>query len=425
MKVGRYELLERIGVGGMGEVWKARDPDLGRRVAVKLLKNVEGDDLARFRREARTAASLSHPNIAAVYEAADGFIAMQLVEGENLDARPRDPREAAELVRQAAIAVHHAHVEGIVHRDLKPANIMVQDGRAYVMDFGLAKLLNVQSSLSHTGLVVGTPIFMAPEQARGETVGIATDVYSLGATLYALVAGCPPFVGDTPYEIIRRVIEDEPPPLRGDAQLASIVHKCLDKEASRRYATALDLAQDLERWLEGRPVRAKRPWRPNRRAWAVALLAILAIGGMTAGWAWKSRGMDRRLQLARERETDRRLGEARDEYRALLDQDPKNGPAREGLERVDAAIRECGAALEVVRASLHAAARYFYRPDFRRAELLRLLSVATHHLERAYRIQEPTAEMRYLRAESLEMAGDDAAAEAELRATLAIDPVRK
>jgi serine/threonine protein kinase len=187
-RIGKYELVELLGEGGMGQVWKARDTDLGRWVAVKLLKNPEPEERARFRREAETAARLSHPNIAAVYEAGDTFIAMQLIDGRTLAAMPRgDPRTLALRVRDAALAAHHAHRQGVIHRDIKPANIMIESaggGRVFVTDFGLARGMTVDSRLSASGVVVGTPAYMSPEQARGAPLDARTDVYSLGATLY-------------------------------------------------------------------------------------------------------------------------------------------------------------------------------------------------------------------------------------------------
>ncbi|MCP3919735.1 MAG: serine/threonine protein kinase [bacterium] len=269
----RYELGAELGRGGMGVVYEAYDRDLERKVALKILSgaaNLSEEARARFVREARAAARLTHPGIAAVYDATSECIAMQRVQGKSFaELDFDDPRELVPLVRDAALAVHYAHTEGIVHRDLKPANLMVESGdrpHVYVMDFGLAKEVAVDSSLSVSGSIVGTPAYMPPEQASGQggAVGPASDVYGLGATLYQCLAGRPPFGDDELYPLLRRIVEAEPAPLRDvaprvDTDLATIVHKCLAKDPQQRYASALALASDLERWLSGEPVEARPP----------------------------------------------------------------------------------------------------------------------------------------------------------------------
>ncbi len=273
--LGRYKIGEVLGRGGMGVVYAAFDEELGRNVAIKVLsKGAELSDSARARfvREAQAAAKLVHPNIAAVYDATPDSIAMQRIEGVTLgDLADKNERRLATLLRDAALAVHFAHGQGVVHRDLKPANLMVESSsesgadRIYVMDFGLAKVTAVDTSLSQSGALLGSPIYMPPEQARNSAdADERSDVYAIGATLYACLAGRAPFEGGEAIEVLRRTIEEDPPPLRSlapavDPDLATVVMKCLEKEPERRYASALALASDLDRWLNGEPIVARAP----------------------------------------------------------------------------------------------------------------------------------------------------------------------
>jgi serine/threonine-protein kinase len=296
-RVGRYVKVSRLGSGGMGEVWKGWDTELGRWVALKFMKHDDPNEVARFRREAQTAARLNHPNIASIYEVGESggrpFIAMQYIAGATLGALPRDDaRRLVELSRDAALAIHHAHEQGVVHRDLKPANLMVEEGtgRIYVMDFGLAKPTTVDSSLSASGAILGTPAYMSPEQARGDTalVGPANDVYSLGATLYELLTNRPPFQESEIYALLRKVVDEDPPPVRRlnprvNPDLETIVLKCLEKEPDRRYASAQALAEDLVRWLKGEAIEAHPPSLfykarkfVSRRKAVTALAAVVA-----------------------------------------------------------------------------------------------------------------------------------------------------
>ncbi len=312
-RVGTYIKTQKLGEGGMGEVWKAWDTKLQRWVALKLVKRADADEAARFRREALTAARLNHPNIAAVYEATDAWIAMQLIDGATLAVHPRNnPRELVDLVRQAAEAVHFAHRAGVIHRDLKPQNLMIQSGHLYVLDFGLARSTHVKSSFSVSGFIAGTPDYMSPEQARGRSdVDARADVWALGATLYELLADRPPFQEANLYSLLLKVIEDEPKPLRAirptiDAELDTIVGKCLQKEPAQRYATAANLAADLKRWLDGEPILAHAPSITYRLRKSLskrkAVLAMALVGlGLTAGVAlfviprWLQAVEDRRL----------------------------------------------------------------------------------------------------------------------------------
>jgi tetratricopeptide (TPR) repeat protein len=288
--LGKYVKVCRLGAGGMGEVWSGWDRELGRRVALKFLRHDDPEELERFRREAQTSAHLSHPNIASVYEvgqaAGKPFIVMQLVEGVSLAAIPKtDRRLLVQLLRDACLAVQYAHERHVIHRDLKPANFMVElerpatgsretgtarrqasSARIYVVDFGLARQTSIDSSLSATGTALGTPAYMAPEQARGERLHVneASDVYSLGATLYHPLSGGPPFQEKDLYQLLQSVVERDPAPLRTrnpdiDDELETIVMKCLEKDPTRRYESALALAEDLSRWLSGDSIQARQP----------------------------------------------------------------------------------------------------------------------------------------------------------------------
>ena len=311
--VGQFTLEARIGRGGGGEVWRASDASMGRRVALKFPAGNE-EELERFRREARIGASLEHPNIAAVYGVGehDGrpYIAMQLVEGTTLEAlRGKDARRSAAAVRDAAKGVQFAHDAGVIHRDLKPGNVMITPaGRVTVMDFGLARPVGSGSTMTASGMLVGTPAYMGPEQARGEAVGARSDVYGLGATLYDLLAGRPPFDGADLASLLMRVIDEAPPRLACDSELEAIVMKCLEKEPSRRYGSARELGEDLDRWLAGEAVTARRSMRMGRKTRRVigATVAIVAVAAATFGvTTWKVRSDARSLRMAEQELVER------------------------------------------------------------------------------------------------------------------------
>lgn len=341
---GKFKLDKKLGEGAMGEVWLAYDAELNRRVALKFMKGAEPEEIARFKREAQVVAKLNHPNICAIYEAGDGYIAMQYVEGRTLKDLPgRDIRVIAQAVRDAALAVHYAHECDIIHRDLKPANIMFETAktgrstvetvrvskglRIYVMDFGLAKQLGAKSSLSVSGMIVGTPSYMSPEQAEGDArkIGSHSDIYSLGATLYDLLTGRPPHQGLGVYDTLKKVVDEEPVPVRKlnrqvDSDLAIIVHKAMAKEPSARYRTAAALAEDLDRWMNSEPIAARPPSiaekvlkvaRKNRAAVLVGGVVAL-ISAVALGWSITSGIRERDRAQAAEIEKLRAEAKARD-----------------------------------------------------------------------------------------------------------------
>ncbi len=303
---GDYELLEEIARGGMGVVYRARQKSLNRVVAVKMILSgqlASAADVARFQSEAEAAANLDHPNILPIFEVGkheeQQYFSMKLIEGGSLATRVAElvarPRDGAALVARLARAVHYAHQRGILHRDLKPANVLLDpDGTPYITDFGLAKRTEEESGLTRTGAVVGTPSYMPPEQARAEKqVTTAADVYALGAILYELLTGRPPFRAGTVHNTIQQVLEKEPDHPRtfnpgAHRDLSAIALKCLQKAPENRYESAAALADDIDRWLDGEPTHARPPslvgqaWRWLRRNTAAALgIAVLGtVGGM-------------------------------------------------------------------------------------------------------------------------------------------------
>jgi serine/threonine-protein kinase len=273
---GDYELLEEVGRGGMGVVYRAFQNSLGRTVAIKMLLRRDlatPGDLARFRSEAEAAAQLDHPGIVSIFEVGEyeghPFYSMQFVEGTTLAKRllqgPLPAREAAALLAKVAEAVHMAHARGVLHRDLKPSNILIDSaGEPHVSDFGLAKRLEADASVTHTGAILGTPCYMSPEQAAGSRgdVGPTSDVWSLGAILYQMLIGRPPFQASSPMDTLLAVLESDPPLPRSidrqvDRDLEMIALKTLQKPQELRYASAADLAADLRAFLAGEPVAAR------------------------------------------------------------------------------------------------------------------------------------------------------------------------
>jgi serine/threonine-protein kinase len=302
-----YEFLGEIARGGMGVVFKARQTSLNRTVALKMLlarQMASAAEAQRFRTEATAAAHLDHPNIVPIYEVGEyqgqPYFSMKLVEGGTLTGFRGSPQEAARLLALVARAVHNAHQRGIIHRDLKPGNILRDgQGQPHVTDFGLAKRLEGDSKMTQTGAVMGTPAYMPPEQASGKKGEVTTlaDIYSLGAVLYELLTGRPPFQAETPLDTLLLLTEHEPEPPRKlnpavDRDLEAVCLKCLQKDPHRRYGSAAELADDLERWGRGEPTRARPPsawqaarfWlRQNLRA-ALWVLALGLVFGVLIGY---------------------------------------------------------------------------------------------------------------------------------------------
>jgi WD40 repeat protein/serine/threonine protein kinase len=352
--VAGYEVLGELGRGGMGVVYKARQLGLNRLVALKMIlagRHAGPKELARFRQEAEAAARLHHPNIVQIFDIGEAegapYIALELVEGGSLVRRlrgdPQPVQPAARLVETLARAIHYAHRQGIVHRDLKPANVLLAQSRQAagdgaaprhrrldevvpkVTDFGLAKRLDEPGPGTHTGEVVGTPSYMAPEQAgdRGKPVGPASDVYALGAILYELLTGRPPFKAATPLDTVLQVLHEEPVPPRRlqpgvPRDLETVCLKCLQKEPARRYGSAEALADDLRRFRHNVPVRA-RPVGPRERLWkwarrrpltaglvaGLVLITLLGFAGVTWQWQEARRAWATALAERDEKETQR------------------------------------------------------------------------------------------------------------------------
>jgi TolB-like protein/Tfp pilus assembly protein PilF len=315
MDFGDYELLQEIGRGGQGVVFRARQKSLNRTVALKIIglgQWATKAHLKRFRLEAEAAARLEHPGIVPIHEVGerDGscYFSMKFVEGGQLDEvvrrSPISIRQAVELIVKVARIVHYAHEHGILHRDIKPGNILLDaNGEPHLTDFGLARLLETESSVTQTLDVLGTPSYMAPEQAVGNNAAVssATDVYGLGAVLYQLLTGHPPFAGGTTYETIKLLEDTEPrqPRLfnpKIDRDLSTICLKCLEKDPKRRYPSALALAEDLERWAKHEPIQARRAgvftrgkkWVRRNPSIAVMAAMVLALAVPLGVIVWKS-----------------------------------------------------------------------------------------------------------------------------------------
>jgi serine/threonine protein kinase len=319
--LGNYQILEEIGRGGMGVIYRARQRHSRRVVALKRILSCHADSretLMRFRREAQAAANLDHPNVLPIYEVSESeglpFFSMKFAGGGSLlEAAPmlrRDPRRAVALMAKVARAVQYAHAQGILHRDLKPGNILLDGGgEPLVSDFGLAKWLQPNSDLTRTPSIFGTPGYIAPEQVNGSNGNLTTaaDVYGLGAVLFHLLTGRPPFTGEHALKVIQQASERPAPKLRSvapalDRDLETICGKCLEHEPHARYRSAGDLAEDLERWLHGHSIVARpvsppvRLWRWSRRNPIIAGMAalLLALATLVGVMVWKNESAIRR-----------------------------------------------------------------------------------------------------------------------------------
>jgi predicted Ser/Thr protein kinase/tetratricopeptide (TPR) repeat protein len=298
---GTYVLIKRVGAGGMGEVFRAWDKALGRIVALKLIKEITPEGVARFEREAQLAARLHHPNIATIFGVGEHqgrrYMAMQFIEGTTLEQCKAGLGVLLGAMEDAARAVDYAHGNGVIHRDINPRNLMIDPGkRGFVTDFGIARWAAAGATVTQTGMLLGTPAYMSPEQAGGEEVDARTDIYSLGATLYFAATQSAPHYGDAPMQVLRRVREDEPilprvlNPKVG-AALEEIILHAMQKEPAARYARAAALADDLHRYRRTGRIRG-RPWylrlrpKPVTRRRGLAAIALAAAVGAGAFFVW-------------------------------------------------------------------------------------------------------------------------------------------
>jgi WD40 repeat protein/Flp pilus assembly protein TadD len=359
---GDYELIRELGRGGMGIVYKARQISLNRPVALKMIKSAAlagEDELRRFQNEAEAVATLDHPHIVSILEVGkyDGqrYFTMKLIGGTSLNRKltdyVADPRAAAKLLKHLAEAVHHAHQRGILHRDLKPANILLDArGEPFVTDFGLAKRREGDSELTLSGAILGTPAYMAPEQASGRRGAVTTagDVYGLGAILYATLTGRAPFEGDSVQETLEQVRNSAPSAPskinpRVPRDLETICLKCLEKDPGRRYVSADGLASDLKQWLAGEPIAARpvgnaaRFWMWCRRRPVIAGLTGAVVVAVVGGLIWTSLGWLTALEAqAKEREQTELAGQRLYDARMNLVQqhwEDSNGPlVQQGLD---------------------------------------------------------------------------------------------
>jgi serine/threonine protein kinase/sugar lactone lactonase YvrE len=396
-RLGKYQLLRELGRGGMGVVYEAVDPQLNRKVALKLMLSAAGTDPKevtrdeeRFVQEAQLSAKLKHPNIVTVYEAGvvEGrrFLAMELVEGQPFSDWRKEAgapvKQQVQVLRDVAFAVHHAHEQGILHRDLKPRNILVGGGpHPYVTDFGLAKSLGAKHhhSLTGSGAVVGTPAYMSPEQAQGgDQVDWRTDIWSLGIILYEILTGRTPFVGESPIEILMKVVKDPVlPPLQVvqggaalglDKSIENICMKALAKRDRDRYVTARAFAEDLTRWLNGEQVKTtapkvqKKPSYVRALALGVGIGVLLVVGAAFLVLQANRPSVEAELQQARQFMEQGNFTEALISYSQALAKDRTNAEAVEGERKARAAVEaKAKEKEERLKAALEAAHREYER----------------------------------------------------------------
>ncbi len=363
--LGEYRIRRILGHGSMGVVFEAHHEKLGRKVALKALPPGLGATekaIQRFLREAQAVAQLSHDAIVPIYEisqtGAIHWYAMRFLEGDPVDRivkrGPLDPRFAAQLIQSAARAIHFAHQRGIIHRDLKPANMILDgDGRLVITDFGLARP-ETGGGITDSGAMVGTPLYMSPEQirARKGEIDRRTDIWSLGATLYEMVVGAPPFPGESTQEILQAILEVDPraprtfrPDLPADLEV--VILKAMEKEPKRRYASALEMAQDLERFLEGEPIMARRTTviarvarRLRKHKTIVGLAAAIVVISLAMTWTMKrardqqrTRAYDSAIEMARSAFAEEKFLGAADKFDVALRERPDDPAARLGRAR--------------------------------------------------------------------------------------------
>jgi eukaryotic-like serine/threonine-protein kinase len=407
----RYQMVSYLGAGGMGTVYKAFDPSLMRFVALKFLHRNDTEEAERFLREARVQARLDHPHVGQVFEVGEApggrpYIAMQLIAGDTLEVALADqpPETVARVMRDVALAVHAGHRLGLIHRDLKPGNILVSRRATgslhpYVVDFGLAHDLE-DPTVAKSRSLVGTPAYLAPEQARGATPDRRTDVYSLGVVLYELLSGRPPFSGSTVAETLVAILEQEPQRLEQrvphlSRDLAAITAKCLEKNAADRYDSARALAEDLGRFLDGLPVQARHLGRSarllrwaqkNRRMVAVVAMAALALGG-SAGLHLRTRAeAQKRAELAQQFGQHVRQLVADLRFESLLPLHDTTSFRRDVRQRMTAIEQEMARLSPLADGPGHHALGMAYWA-------LQEAAPAAEHLERAWRAGQRTPEV--------------------------------